>query len=86
MLLVVAEDAGDTVAAALNLIGRCGRVCSRSTACTELCTRVLMLQSPFSSAGAPRTHHALAHSHCLFGRNWGCTPDKEYKHLHFEVG
>lgn len=24
-------------------------------------------------------------SHCLFGRNWGCAPGKEFKNLHFEL-
>jgi predicted N-acyltransferase len=24
-------------------------------------------------------------SHCLFGRNWGCAADKEFKNLHFEL-
>lgn len=24
-------------------------------------------------------------SHSLYGRNWGCRPDREYKHLHFEL-
>lgn len=45
VLLVVAEEGGEVVAAALNLIG----------------------------------------SHCIYGRNWGCRPDKEYKYLHFEL-
>jgi hypothetical protein len=26
-----------------------------------------------------------AHSHCIFGRNWGCAQGKEFKHLHFEL-
>lgn len=28
---------------------------------------------------------SLLCSHCLFGRNWGCAPGKEFKHLHFEL-
>lgn len=27
----------------------------------------------------------LIGSHCLYGRNWGCMADKEFKHLHFEL-
>lgn len=45
VLLVIAEEAGEVVAAALNLIG----------------------------------------SHCIYGRNWGCRADKDYKYLHFEL-
>lgn len=39
VLLVVAEEGGEPVAAALNLVG----------------------------------------SHCLYGRNWGCAPGKDYR-------
>jgi predicted N-acyltransferase len=27
----------------------------------------------------------LVGSHAVYGRNWGCLPGREYKHLHFEL-
>ncbi|KAF8061287.1 hypothetical protein HT031_004377 [Scenedesmus sp. PABB004] len=45
VLLVVAEEGGEVVAAALNLVG----------------------------------------SACIYGRNWGLRPGRQYRHLHFEL-
>lgn len=42
-----------------------------------------------NGGGAPRRLVAgalnLIGSHALYGRNWGCLPGREYKHLHFEL-